>query len=305
MSVDTSVTIAGIEFRNPVIAASGTFGFGLDYESWEDLSQIGGISLKGMTPAPKEGNPTPRIAEVTSGVLNSVGLQNPGVVEFLRKDCEKVTALPTVIIANVAGATAEEYIAVVEALDDHPIDMYELNVSCPNVAEGGMGIGTNPGAVRQLTEAVKKITDKPVIVKLTPNVTDIVAPARAAKDGGADAVSLINTMMGMAIDARSRRPVLKAGTGGLSGPAIKPVALRMVWQVASADLGIPVIGMGGIMTGEDAAEFMIAGASAVMVGTATLRDPGATSRIARELAEFAESEGVSALRDLTGTLKAN
>lgn len=303
MAVDTRVTIAGVELSNPVIAASGTFGFGLDYVPWVNMSELGGIALKALTPAPREGNAPPRIAETPSGILNSVGLQNPGVVEFLRNDCENVCALPTVIIANIAGACMEDYVAVAEALDDTSVGMYELNVSCPNVAEGGMSLGVDPGAVRQLTKAVRNVTDKPLIVKLTPNVTDIVAPARAARDGGADAVSLINTISGMAVDARTRRPVLSALTGGLSGPAIKPIALRMVHQVRQADLGIPIIGMGGIMSGEDAAEFMIAGADAVMVGTATITDPAAAPRIARELREFAESQGIEDLRSLTGTLE--
>lgn len=303
MSVDTRVEIAGVAFANPIIAASGTFGFGIDYTPWMDMQDIGGFVLKGLTPAPKEGNAPPRIAETASGILNSVGLQNPGVVEFLRRDCERVCALPAVVIANVAGACLEDYIAVVEALDDTDIAMFELNVSCPNVAEGGMAIGVNPGAVEQLTRAVRAVTDKPIVVKLTPNVADIVGPARAARDGGANAVSLINTIAGMSIDAKTRRPVLRAVTGGLSGPAIKPVALRMVHQVYQAKLGIPIIGIGGIMSGTDAAEFMIAGASAVMVGSATISDPAAPARIAGELRDFAASEGISALRDLTGTLK--
>lgn len=303
MQVDTKVRIAGVEFANPVIAASGTIGFGVEYEQWIDMQEVGGIALKGLTAAPREGNAPVRIAETPSGILNSVGLQNPGVVEFLRSYCDKVCALPTVHIANVAGATAEEYIAVVEALDDTPIEMFELNVSCPNVALGGMGIGVNPGAVLQLTKAVRAVTDKPVIVKLTPNVTDIVAPARAARDGGADAVSLINTVLGMAVDARTGRAVMHAGAGGLSGPAIKPIALRMVHQVRQANLGIPIIGIGGIMTGTDAAEFMIAGADAVMVGSATIADPTALVRIARELREFAQEQGIAKLTELTGTLK--
>lgn len=303
MSVDTKVRIAGVEFRNPIIAASGTVGFGAEYAEWIDMEEVGGLVLNGLTAAPKSGSVPPRIAETPSGIVNSVGLQNPGVVEFLRKDWDSVSRLPTVKIANVSGSYVEEYTAVAAALDDYPIDMLELNGACPNAADGGLAIGSNPGALMQLTEAVKQVTDKPVIVKLTPNVTNIVEIAAAARDGGADAISLIGTVGAMAIDARARRPILGAVTGGLSGPAIKPIALRMVYQVAQAGLGVPIIGMGGISTGEDAAEFMIAGADAVMVGTASLRSPDALVRIANELREFAAHEELESLSDLIGTLR--
>lgn len=300
---DSRVSIAGVEFSVPVIAASGTMGFGLEYKEWVDFKRLGGISLKALTPAARAGNPPARIAETASGVLNCVGLQNPGMPSFLRDYCSDVCALPTVIIANVAGSSEEEYEAVVLALEDTDVDMYELNVSCPNVAQGGMGIGIDPGAVFQLVRRIRRVASKPVIVKLTPNVTDIVAPATAAVEAGADALSLINTMTGMAVDVHSRRPLLSNVTGGLSGPALKPVALRMVYQVARAGLGVPIIGMGGIMSGRDAAEFMLCGAAAVMVGTATLRDPAAANRIADELCALAKQEGFASFDELTGALE--
>lgn len=300
---DPRISIAGVEFASPVIAASGTIGFGLEYLDWIDFTQVGGISMKALTPAARQGNPPARIAETPSGVLNCVGLQNPGVPAFLRDFCKEVCALPTVIIANVAGSDEEEYEAVVLALEDTDVDMYEINVSCPNVAEGGMGIGTNPGAVFGLVSRLKQVASKPLIVKLTPNVTSIVEPAAAAVEAGADALSLINTVAGMAVDVHTRRPILSNVTGGLSGPAVKPIALRMVYEVAKAGLGVPIIGMGGIMTGEDAAEFLICGATAVMAGTATLRDPGAVVRITRELCTLAEEQGLESFDDLTGALE--
>ena len=303
MPTDMHVEIAGVSFASPVIAASGTFGFGFEYMPYVDMSRIGGISLKALTPAPREGNAVPRICETPAGVLNSIGLQNPGVTKFCEQSRDRLADLGCRIIANVAGSSAEDYLRVIEALEAAPIDMYELNVSCPNVKAGGMAFGRDPAAIEKLTARAAGLTARPLIVKLTPNTGDIVEQARAARAGGASALSLINTLLGLAVDPDSRRPLLANVTGGLSGPAIKPVALRMVREVYRAGLGLPIIGMGGIMTGRDAAEFMICGADAVMIGTATLRDPGAVERIAGELAEFAVLAGVAEISQLTGTLE--
>lgn len=303
MPADMHVSIAGVSFASPVIAASGTFGFGFEYRPYVDMGTIGGVSLKALTPLPREGNPTPRICETPAGVLNSIGLQNMGVEEFCRRLGPELPQLGCRIIANVAGSTQEDYLRVIEKLEDQPVDMYELNVSCPNVKAGGMAFGRDPEAIRMLTRKAAALTGRPLIVKLTPNTGDMLAQAQAAKEGGARALSLINTLLGMAVDAQTRRPLLANITGGLSGPAVKPVALRMVHEVYQAGLGLPIIGMGGIMTGRDAAEFMICGADAVMVGTATLRDPRAVERIARELEEFAGAEGLGKISGLVGTLR--
>lgn len=301
MSVEMGVNIAGVHFKNPVIAASGTFAFGEEYRLYMDLSRLGGISLKALTREKRQGNPPVRIAETASGVLNSVGLQNPGVDGFVSGYWDRVRKIDTVKIANIAGSTADEYVYVAERLNGIGIDLYEVNVSCPNVKEGGVNFGTDAKLLAQVVSGVKKVAKKPLIVKLTPNVTRIADMARAAQDAGADAVSLINTITGMAVDAKKRRPVLENITGGLSGPAIKPVALRMVWEAAKA-VDIPVIGMGGIMTGEDAAEFMIAGASAVMVGTATMCCPDSLVRIIGELETFCDEGKIKNVSELTGTL---
>lgn len=299
---DMRVNIAGVELKNPIITASGTFGFAEEYGLYMDLSKLGAFTLKALTREPRMGNPPIRIAETASGVLNSVGLQNPGVDEFLRTIWPRVKGIDTVKIANIAGACVEDYVYVAERLSGTEIDLFEVNVSCPNVKHGGVNFGTDEKTLRGVVEEVKKVSGKPIIVKLTPNVTHIADMAKAAADGGADALSLINTITGMSIHAASRRPLLANVTGGLSGPAVKPVALRMVWEVYRANLGLPIIGMGGIMTGEDAAEFMIAGADAVMVGTATMRNPSAAEEIGFELEQFAQKAGLNRVSELTGSL---
>ena len=296
-----SVSICGVEFKNPVIAASGTFGFGGEYGAFFDVSLLGGISSKGLTPKRREGNPSPRIAETPAGMLNAVGLQNPGIDEFVAEILPGMKKLGTVIIANVAGSSVEDYALMTEKLKDAEVDMVELNISCPNVKEGGVAFGVDPQMVERVTKAAKKNCAQPLIVKLTPNVSNISDNARAAEAGGADAVSLINTLTGMAIDPIARRRIIANKTGGLSGPAVKPVALRMVYEVSKA-VKLPVFGMGGIMTGKDAAEFMLAGASAVMVGSATVFDPMALPRIIGELRDFCTKNGIAAVTELTGAL---
>ncbi|MEG0834106.1 MAG: dihydroorotate dehydrogenase [Christensenellaceae bacterium] len=300
---DMRVKIAGVEFKNPIITASGTFGFGEEYGIYMDLSKLGGMTLKALTREKRMGNPPVRVAETPSGVLNAVGLQNPGVDEFLTTIYPRIKKLDTVKIANIAGATMEDYLYVVEKLNDTNIDLYEINVSCPNVSQGGMSFGTDAKILKSFVSAVKKVAKKPMIVKLTPNVTKIADMAKAAKDGGADALSLINTITGMAIDVYTKKPMIANTTGGLSGPAIKPIALRMVYEVYRANLGLPIIGMGGIMSGKDAAEFMIAGADAVMVGTATMRNPSASADIADELQKFCQEQEIQNVQELTGSLK--
>ncbi len=299
---DMKVNIAGVELKNPVITASGTFGFAEEYGLHMDVARLGAIALKALTKEARLGNPPVRIAETASGVLNSVGLQNPGVDEFLKTIYPRIQKLDTVKIANIAGACVEDYVYVAERLNDTNIELYEVNVSCPNVKHGGVNFGTDAATLRGVVEEVKKVSKKPLIVKLTPNVTKIADMAKAAADGGADVLSLINTITGMAINAKTKRPVLANMTGGLSGPAIKPVALRMVWEVYQAKLGLPVIGMGGIMDGEDAAEFMIAGADAVMVGTATMRSPSASADVLDALERFAQEQKLNKITELTGSL---
>ncbi len=299
---DMSLKVCGVTFRNPVIAASGTFGFGEEYAQFVDFADLGGISLKALTKEPRQGNPPIRIAETASGILNAVGLQNPGVDAFLKTVYPRIKKLPTVLIANIAGACVDDYVYVAQRLEDTEIPLFEINVSCPNVKHGGVNFGTDAATLRGVVEAVRKVTKKPLIIKLTPNVTRIADMAQAAKDGGADALSLINTLTGMAINARTRRPIIANVTGGLSGAAVKPVALRMVHEVFQAKLGLPIIGMGGIMSGEDAAEFMIAGANLLMVGTANMRDPNAIPTIAAQLAQFAQEQCVGNIAELTGTL---
>ncbi|MEG0381981.1 MAG: dihydroorotate dehydrogenase [Christensenella sp.] len=299
---DMRVRIAGVELKNPIITASGTFGFAEEYAMHMDVAALGAFTLKALTREPRMGNSSVRIAEMSSGVLNSVGLQNPGVDEFLRVIWPRIKNIDTVKIANIAGACVEDYVYVAERLNDTSIDLFEINVSCPNVKEGGVNFGTDANILRGIVEKVKRAAKKPIIVKLTPNVTKIADMAKAAADGGADSLSLINTITGMAIDAYTKRPVLANVTGGLSGPAIKAVALRMVWEVYKAQLGLPIIGMGGIMNGEDAAEFMIAGADAVMVGTATMRNPSASADIAFELEAYAKKMKIEQISELTGSL---
>ncbi len=299
-----AVDFAGVPLKNPIATASGTCGFGIEYLPYYKPSELGAITLKALSAKPKAGNAVVRIAETPAGMLNSIGLQNPGVDVFLNEKLSFVKTLGTKIIANIAGESMEDYEIVAEKLNVEGIDLIELNISCPNVAEGGLAFGTQPKTVEEITARIKKKTQKPLIVKLSPNVTDIKEIALAAEAGGADALSLINTLIGMRIDAHTRRPVLSRGIGGLSGPAIKPVALAMVSAVARTTK-LPLLGMGGIMTGTDAAEFIIAGATAVAIGTAAFADPKAPVRILAELSEFMEKEGVRDVNELRGTLKFN
>jgi dihydroorotate dehydrogenase (NAD+) catalytic subunit len=297
-----STELCGLRLKNPLIAASGTFGFGQEYDELYDISCWGAISVKGLTLNPRMGNPPRRIAESASGMLNSVGLQNPGVDAFIRDELPWLTGKGVVVIANAAGSSEEEYAEVVRRLSDSPVGMVELNISCPNVKEGGAQFGTSPSCAAAITGLVRAACRKPLMVKLSPNVSDIAGIARAVEEAGADAISLINTLTGMLIDARTRRPALANVTGGLSGPAIKPVALRMVMEAARA-VKIPVVGMGGITTGEDVARFMIAGARAVMVGTANITDPLAGPRIMGEFRDFLAEEGIDDASTLVGSLK--
>ena len=301
--MNTSVKIAGVTFKNPVITASGTFGFGKEYSEFYPLSALGGICTKGLTIEERQGNPSPRVAETPSGMLNSVGLQNPGVDYYLEHYDKWLSEQGTVVIANIAGHKLEDYSAMARKISQSRADMVELNISCPNVRSGGMAFGVEPASVRRVTEAVKRACDKPVITKLTPNVSNIADNARAAEDGGADAISLINTLTGMAVDYRPRRPILANNTGGLSGPCVKPVALKMVWDCYNA-VKIPIIGLGGIQSYTDVLEFMICGATAVQVGTATLSDPYAAYNIAKDLEKYAEENDVD-INGLIGTLQLN
>jgi dihydroorotate dehydrogenase (NAD+) catalytic subunit len=299
---DLKTELCGVEFKNPVIAASGCLGFGREYAQYYDLSLLGGIAAKGLTPERREGNPPPRIAETASGMLNAVGLQNPGIDAFLEEELPYMKTLGTRIIANIAGKTQEEYMTMARRLRNSGVDMIELNISCPNVKEGGVAFGAKPEGVYRIVNAVKPHCAQPLVVKLSPNTSDIAETAQAAEAGGADAISLINTLTGMAIDLEKRRPVLANVTGGLSGPAVKPVALRMVWQAARA-VKIPVIGIGGIMTGSDAVEFLLAGASAVEVGTANLIDPMACVNIVEGIAQYMGRHDISNIKELVGSLK--
>ncbi len=301
-SVDLSVDLAGVVLKNPVVVASGTFGFGREYGQFFELSELGGICCKGLTLHPREGNPPPRIAETPLGMLNSVGLQNPGVDAFIRDELPFLRQHDVTVIANISGNTPEEYGVMCEKLSEAGVDMIEVNISCPNVKAGGLAYGTRPDLAAEVTQEAKKRATVPVMVKLSPNVTDITEIARAAADGGADALSLINTLRGMRIDVNSRRPILKRNTGGLSGPAVLPGAVRRVWEVANA-VKLPIIGMGGVSTGEDAAQFLLAGASAVAVGTALFADPFAPLKVRDELAAIAARQGLSAVRELTGGVR--
>ncbi|MDR3091922.1 MAG: dihydroorotate dehydrogenase [Clostridiales bacterium] len=295
--IDMSVEIAGVRFKNPVLTASGTFASGREYSEFFDLSRLGGVVVKGVSARPWEGNPPPRVAEVYGGMLNSVGLQNGGAERFLRDDLPFLRKFDTRVVVNICGHTIEEYAEVTKQLQNSDIDMLELNISCPNVSEGGMAFGTDPSMTARVVEAVAKAADKPLIVKLSPNVTDITEIARAAAGAGASALSLINTLLGMAIDAKTRRPVLANGYGGLSGPAVKPVALRMVHQTARA-IDLPIIGMGGIMTGLDAAEFLLAGARAVAVGTAGFNNPTAAADVISGLENYMEESGFKTIPEI-------
>lgn len=299
---DLKVSIAGVEFNNPLIAASGTFGFGREYSEFYPLSTLGGISCKGITLQARLGNPAPRIAETPSGILNAVGLQNPGVDHFVKEDLPWLKEQNTVIIANIAGNSYDDYCKMAEKLSDTAVDMIELNISCPNVKSGGVQFGTSCESVGAITKAVRKYCKKPLIIKLSPNVTDIVSIAQAAEAEGADAISMINTLTGMRIDINTGRPIIRNNTGGLSGPAVFPVAVRMVYQVAQA-VSIPIIGMGGISTWQDAAEMLIAGAAALQIGTILFKDPYAPVKINKGLNEFLDSKGMKSVTELTKTIK--
>jgi dihydroorotate dehydrogenase (NAD+) catalytic subunit len=301
--IDLSVTLAGMTMKNPVVVASGTFGFGREYNQFFDLSELGGICAKGLTLHGREGNPAPRIAETPMGILNSVGLQNPGVDAFLQEELPFLRQFDVKVIANISGNTPEEYGILCEKLADAGVDMIEVNISCPNVKAGGLAYGTRPALAAEVTEVAKTHAGSvPVMVKLSPNVTDITEIARAVEGAGADALSLINTLRGMRIDINTRRPVLKMNTGGLSGPAVLPIAVRMVWETAQA-VHIPILGMGGVSKGADAAQLMLAGASAVAVGTALFADPYAPIKVRDELAAIAAQQGLSGVRELTGGVR--
>lgn len=299
---DLRVSIAGVELKNPVITASGTFGFGREYNALYPVARLGGISCKGTTLQERPGNPPPRIAETPCGILNSVGLQNPGVDAFIRDELPWLKAQGTVVIANLAGSVISDYCEAAEKLDETDVDLIELNISCPNVRQGGASFGTSCTSAQEITAAVRKATKKPLIVKLTPNVTSISDIAAAVEAVGADAVSLINTLTGMRIDIRSRRPVLRNNTGGMSGPAVFPVAVRMVWETAKR-VKIPVIGMGGISTWEDAVEMMLAGASAIQVGTAMFADAFAPVKIIDGLERYLEESQIQSVTQLTGKVE--
>ena len=297
-----SVNIAGVEFKNPVITASGCFGFGKEYEKLYPLSRLGGISLKGMTYAERAGNPVPRIAETPAGMLNSVGLQNPGVDDFLANELPYLKDKGTVLIANAAGSSVEDYCALVERLSDSDIDMVELNISCPNVKQGGAAFGVACDSAAHVVKEVRKVCKKPLMVKLSPNVTDIASIAQAVEAEGADAISLINTLFGMRIDIESRRPVLAMNAGGLSGPCVFPVAVRMVWQVANR-VKIPVVGLGGIEKWQDAIEMMLAGANAIQVGTAMFYDPYAPLKIIEGVNQWLDDHGIKDVNEIVGQVK--
>lgn len=298
----TSVNICGIEFKNPLIAASGTFGFGKEYLNFYDINVWGGICTKGLTYEKRLGNPVPRIAETPMGMLNSVGLQNPGFKGFVEEDLPYLKTLDTVVIANIAGSVVEDYCRLAEALNDCDVDMVELNISCPNVKEGGMAFGVKPESIKNVVGSVRKYCKKPLIVKLSPNVADITENARAAEDNGADAISLINTVSGMAVDIYTRKPILARSIGGLSGPAIKPIALKMVWQVYNT-VKIPIIGMGGISSAKDILEFMLCGASLVQVGTYNFTDPYAPLTLLDDLTKLMADCKIQDINSIVGDLK--
>ena len=300
--INTKVNLAGVELKNPVMGASGTFGSGAEYGEFVDLNKLGAVVTKGVANVPWPGNPTPRIAETASGMLNAIGLQNPGIDLFAKRDIPFLKQYDTKIIVNVCGKSTEDYLEVVERLGDEPVDMLEINISCPNVKEGGIAFGQDPKAVEAITKAVKAKAKQPVIMKLSPNVTDITEMAKAAEAGGADVLSLINTLTGMKIDIYKQDFALANKTGGLSGPAIKPVAVRMVYQVANA-VKIPIIGMGGIQTAEDAMEFILAGATAVAVGTANFNNPYATEQVISGIEDYMRRMKVDDIRTLIGKVK--
>ena len=301
--VSLSTKIGSLELKNPVMTASGTFGYGTEYADFMDISRLGAIIVKGTTLNPRQGNPYPRMVETPSGMLTAVGLQNKGVDHFVDHIYPEVRKIQTAIIVNVSGSCIDDYVqtaSIINSLDDIPA--IELNISCPNVKQGGMAFGVNPDSAAQVVSAVRKAYDKTLIVKLSPNVTDITEIARAVEGAGADSVSLINTLLGMAIDAGKRRPVLSTITGGLSGPAVKPVALRMVWQTAKA-VKIPVIGLGGICSATDAVEFLLAGASAIQIGTANFIDPSISGKVIDGIEDYLERHGFSSVREIIGALE--
>lgn len=300
--MNTKVTLAGVELKNPVMTASGTFGSGAEYSEFYDLSALGAVVTKGVANVPWPGNPTPRIAETRGGMLNAIGLQNPGIDVFVKRDIPYLQKYDTKIIVNVCGKTTEDYCAVVEKLADQPVDILEINVSCPNVKEGGIAFGQNPQALETITREVKKYAKQPIIMKLSPNVTDITEMARAAEAGGADVLSLINTLTGMKIDIHRRTFAIANKTGGMSGPAVKPVAVRMVYQVANA-VKLPIIGMGGICNADDAMEFILAGATAVSVGTANFANPFAAKEVAEGIEAYMKRYAVDDIQELIGAVK--
>ena len=299
--LNTSVEIAGVSFKNPVMTASGTFGSGMEYAEFADLNRLGAVITKGVANVPWPGNPTPRVAETYGGMLNAIGLQNPGVDVMIKRDLPYLQQFDTRVIVNVCGKSVEDYIEVVEKLSDQPVDLLEINVSCPNVKEGAIAFGQKADALYNITEQLKKHAKQPIIMKLSPNVTDIAEMAKAAEAAGADAISLINTITGMKIDIDKRRFALANKTGGLSGPAIKPVAVRMVYQAAQA-VKIPVIGMGGIASAEDAIEFMLAGATAVAVGMMNFHDPYATMSVVEGIEKYMQLQHVDDIRELIGAV---
>lgn len=300
--MNMKVNIAGVEWKNPVTVASGTFGSGAEFSEYVDLNKLGAVTTKGVANIPWAGNPTPRVAETYGGMMNAVGLQNPGIDLFCERDIPFLKAYDTKIIVNVCGKSAEDYCEVVERLADEDVDMLEINISCPNVKEGGIAFGQNPQAAEEITKAVKRYAKQPVIMKLSPNVTSIGEMAKAVEAGGADAVSLINTLTGMKIDINRKAFVLANKTGGVSGPAIHPIAVRMVYEAANA-VKVPIIGMGGIASAEDAIEMILAGASAVSVGTANFHNPAVTMEVVDGIAEYMERQGFEQMKDMIGLVK--
>ena len=301
-SVNLAVNLGGLAMKNPITTASGTFAAGMEYSDFVDVSALGAVTTKGVSLNGWEGNASPRIAEVPSGMLNSIGLQNPGVAHLKSEELPWLREQGATTIVNVSGHSFDEYVQVIEALEDAPVDAYEVNISCPNVDAGGMTLGTHVPSVEKVVSLCREATSRPLIVKLTPNVTDITEIARAAEASGADAISLINTLLGMAIDVKRRRPVLARVVGGFSGPAVKPVALRMVWQCSKA-VSVPILGMGGVTTGTDAVELMLAGATAVAVGTANFMNPQATVDVIDGIIDYCEEQGVNDVNDLIGALE--
>lgn len=301
-SVNLAVNLGGLAMKNPITTASGTFAAGMEYSDFVDVSALGAVTTKGVSLNGWEGNASPRIAEVPSGMLNSIGLQNPGVAHLKSEELPWLREQGATTIVNVSGHSFDEYVQVIEALEDATVDAYEVNISCPNVDAGGMTLGTHVPSVEKVVSLCREATSRPLIVKLTPNVTDITEIARAAEASGADAISLINTLLGMAIDVKRRRPVLARVVGGFSGPAVKPVALRMVWQCSKA-VSVPILGMGGVTTGTDAVEFMLAGATAVAVGTANFMNPQATVDVIDGIIDYCEEQGVNDVNDLIGALE--